>query len=215
MVLTGNTPVKGIVITSPHKAARTGDHAVGPGLPPRQRIVVAARELFYRHGIRAVGVEAIAEAAGTNKMTLYRHFPSKDELVAECLRQLGQEMEATWDELAAAHPGDARAQLVAWLGRVAGRLRDPQDRGCALVNAAIELPEKDHPARQVIEAVKASVRRRLVKLCADAGLSQPDMLADELILLVEGARVCAQSMGPQGPCDRLAQMGAALIAAHM
>ena len=57
------------------------------GIPPRERILAAAAELFYRHGVRAVGVDAIAEAAGTNKMTLYRHFPSKDELVAEYLRQ--------------------------------------------------------------------------------------------------------------------------------
>lgn len=183
-------------------------------VPPRQRILAVAREQFYRHGIRAVGVEAIAEAAGTNKMTLYRHFSSKDELVAECLRQLGKEIEAGWGELAERHPGDARAQLLAWLERVATRLRDPQDRGCALVNAAIELPDKDHPARRVIDAVKASVRRRLVHLCAEAGRSQPEALADELILLVEGARVCAQSMGPQGPCSRVTSMGEALIDAH-
>ncbi len=60
-------------------------------IPPRERIIAAARDLFYRHGIRAVGVEAIAEAAGTNKMTLYRHFDSKDELVAEYLRGLAAE----------------------------------------------------------------------------------------------------------------------------
>ena len=59
-------------------------------IPPRERILAAAGDLFYRHGIRAVGVEAIAEAAGTNKMTLYRHFASKDELVAEYLRQSAQ-----------------------------------------------------------------------------------------------------------------------------
>jgi AcrR family transcriptional regulator len=59
-------------------------------LPPRDRLVAVAAELFYRHGIRAIGVDAIAEAAGTNKMTLYRHFASKDELVAECLRQVAR-----------------------------------------------------------------------------------------------------------------------------
>jgi AcrR family transcriptional regulator len=185
-----------------------------PALPPRERILAAARELFYRHGVRAVGVEAIAEAAGTNKMTLYRHFSSKDELVAECLRQLGVEVEAGWVELQAEHPGDPRAQLVAWLKRVADRLLDPQDRGCALINAAVELPEKEHPARQVVEAVKAKVRTRITSLCVEAGLSEPEMLADELVLLIEGARVCAQSMGPNGPCGRVVSMGEALIIAH-
>src|SRR6201987_873046 len=80
-------------------------------LAPRERIVAAACDLFYRHGIRAVGVEAIAEAAGTNKMTLYRHFSSKDELVAECLRRVASQADALWESLAAEHPGDARAQL--------------------------------------------------------------------------------------------------------
>ena len=56
-------------------------------IPPRERILAVASDLFYRNGIRAVGVESIAEAAGTNKMTLYRHFSSKDELVAEYLRR--------------------------------------------------------------------------------------------------------------------------------
>src|SRR5215213_1464511 len=84
--------------------------------PPRERILAAASDLFYRYGIRAVGVEAIAEAAGTNKMTLYRHFASKDELVAEYLRRLAADAGSFWDELEAAHPGDPHAQLRGWLG---------------------------------------------------------------------------------------------------
>src|SRR5579862_7226112 len=116
-------------------------------IPPRARILAAAGELFYRHGIRAVGVEAIAEAAGTNKMTLYRHFTSKDELVAEYLRQTAQTADGCWDRFAQAHPGDTLAQLNAWLEEMAHHLAAPGERGCALANAAIELPEKDHPAR--------------------------------------------------------------------
>src|ERR1700682_3553727 len=84
-------------------------------IPPRARILAAAGELFYRHGIRAVGVEAIAEAAGTNKMTLYRHFASKDELVAEYLRQSAKVADACWDRLEKAHPGNPLAQLREWL----------------------------------------------------------------------------------------------------
>src|SRR5437660_8439940 len=82
---------------------------------PRERIVAAARDLFYRHGIRAVGVDAVAEAAATNKMTLYRHFDSKDLLVAECLRRWAAEVDAAWDEIARAHEGHPREQLQAWL----------------------------------------------------------------------------------------------------
>src|ERR671936_1703782 len=81
------------------------------GIPPRERILAVAADLFYRHGIRAVGVEAIAEAAGTNKMTLYRHFASKDELVAEYLRQSADKASSLWERLAAQYPGEARGQL--------------------------------------------------------------------------------------------------------
>jgi AcrR family transcriptional regulator len=183
-------------------------------IPPRERILAVAADLFYRHGIRAVGVDAIAEAAGTNKMTLYRHFASKDELVAEYLRHLAEKAGASWDRRAAQHPGDPCAQLRGWLGDVAAQLASGDQRGCALANAAVELPEKDHPARRVIEAFKTAQRQRIIDLCAAADLDQPEMLADELFLLLEGARVTAQSIGRDGLGERFIRMGEAMIAAH-
>src|SRR5438309_7132345 len=101
----------------------------GERIPPRARLLAVAAELFYRHGIRAVGVDAIAEAAGTNKMTLYRHFASKDELVAEYLRQFAEFADTCWDRFARAHPGDSRAQLRAWLIEMAEHLASAGERG--------------------------------------------------------------------------------------
>ena len=183
-------------------------------IPPRERILAVAADLFYRHGIRAVGVESIAEAAGTNKMTLYRHFASKDELVAAYLRRLADKASSSWDRLAAEHPGNPRAQLRGWLQNQAEHVGSGNERGCALANAAVELPEKDHPARRVIEAFKTAQRQRIIDLCTAAELAQPEMLADELFLLLEGARVTAQSIGRDGLGDRLIRMGEAMIAAH-
>src|ERR1700759_2131629 len=85
---------------------------------PRDRILETARDMFHKHGIKGVGVDAIAEAAGTNKMTLYRHFESKDELVAACLRALAAEKEAEWHAIAARYAGDPEGQLRAWLRHV-------------------------------------------------------------------------------------------------
>ncbi len=195
-------------------ATRAATIGKAEGIPPRERILAVAADLFYRHGIRVVGVEAIAEAAGTNKMTLYRHFPSKDELVAAYLRRLAEKASASWDKLAAQHAGDPRAQLRAWLENMAGHLDSGDQRGCPLSNAAVELPEKDHPARPVIEAFKNAQRNRIIRLCAAADLAQPELLADELFLLLEGARVTAQSMGRAGLGERLIRMGEAMIAAH-
>jgi AcrR family transcriptional regulator len=185
------------------------------GIPPRERILATAADLFYRHGIRAVGVDSIAEAAGTNKMTLYRHFASKDELVAEYLRCLADKATSSWDRLTSQYPGDPRAQLRGWLLEMAAHVESGKERGCALANAAVELPEKDHPARRVIEAFKSAQRQRIIELCSAAGLSDPEMLADELFLLLEGARVTAQSIGREGLGERLIRMGEAKIAAHL
>jgi AcrR family transcriptional regulator len=189
--------------------------SANPRVPPRERIIAAASDLFYRHGIRAVGVEAIAEAAGTNKMTLYRHFDSKDELVAEYLRCLANCAGKFWSDLEAAHPGDPRAQLRGWLAAMEAHVVDADQRGCALANAAVELPEKDHPARRVIEEFKIAQRDRLVALCRETRVDEPELLADELFLLLEGARVSAQSLGPNGPASRLVRMGEAVIASHI
>src|SRR5213595_1088566 len=98
-------------------------------LPVRERILVAAGDLFHKHGIRGVGVEAIAEAAGTNKMTLYRHFSSKDELVAEYLRCLATQAGRFWTELEVAHPGNPRAQLRGWLKSMEAHVVDADQRG--------------------------------------------------------------------------------------
>ena len=182
--------------------------------PPRERILAAARELFYRRGIHAVGVDAIAETAGTNKMTLYRHFASKDALVAACLSELTQEFDAAWNVIAAAHIGDPKGQLVAWLRHICDFKEHEAERGCALANAAVELPEPDHPARRVIREYKIAAREQLIRLCRDAKLADAERLADQVFLICEGARVTAQSVGTTGLSARLAGMLEALINEH-
>src|SRR6202795_441244 len=114
--------------------ARPAADRHGTSPPPRERILAAARELFYRRGIHAVGVDAIAEAAATNKMTLYRHFASKDLLVAECLRRLAGEMDAVWEENARAHAGDPLGQLLGWVRGLGAWKLDLAERGCAFLN---------------------------------------------------------------------------------
>ncbi len=179
--------------------------------PPRERILQAARELFYRDGINAVSVDAIAAAAGTNKMTLYRHFASKDELVAAYLQSLAAESEALWEEAGERYPGEAEAQLRYLLKRISQFADECTGRGCALANAAVELSGRAHPARRIIEEAKTRNRQRLAKLCREAGYAQPERLADEIFLLVEGARVSLQSVGPEGPGSRLFALAEQLL----
>jgi AcrR family transcriptional regulator len=178
---------------------------------PRDRIAGAARDLFHKHGIRAIGVDAIAEAAGTNKMTLYRHFGSKDDLIVQCLRDAALEAEAWWAELESSHPGDPVARLHAWVRDGAKCVFD-DERGCDLANAAVELSETAHPARRVIEEIKTAHRDRLANLCKEAGVEEADLLADTLSLLIEGARVSRRSIGSDGPSARFVRMCEAVIA---
>jgi AcrR family transcriptional regulator len=180
---------------------------------PRARILATARDLFYRDGIRAVGVEAIAAEAGTNKMTLYRNFGSKEELIAEYLRGEVGEVEAHWDALIARHGDDPKALILAWLKDMGALMTRPESRGCPMVNAAVELPDPNHPGRKVIEQHKSAMRDRLAAACRKAGLAHPELLADQIHMLVEGAGVCLQSVGPDGPSHRLVRIVEGLLAA--
>jgi AcrR family transcriptional regulator len=181
---------------------------------PRARILAAAKDLFYARGIRAVSVDEIAAAARTNKMTLYRHFRSKDLLIAEYLQMLAAEADEIWSAVERAHPGDPSAQLRAWLAPIGSHLCEEGGRGCALANAAVELPETDHPARAVIERHKIRQREQLARLCNEAGYLHPERLADEIFLLLEGARVNVQSVGRGGPGARFPEMVSALMQSH-
>ena len=183
-------------------------------IPPRERILDAACELFYSRGIRNVSVDEIAAAAQTNKMTLYRHFESKDLLVAEYLKKLAGMSESWSADIERAHPSDAKGQLDAWIELVSSNLGKATDRGCPMANAAVEIPEKDHPARIVIEQYKTRQRERLVRLCSEAGYREPERLADELFLLFEGACINIQSVGCCGPGARFAHMARTLMKSH-
>ena len=185
-----------------------------PRTPPRQRILEAAADLFRRVGIRGVGVEALAEAAGTNKMTLYRHFASKDELVAEWVRGIVAQKEAEWDEIAANHPGDPQAQLVDWSRRVAKKFAEMEERGSALGNALAELPEADHPARRVIDDHRVREHERVRALCREAGFPEPELAADQFYMMIEGAKACVQCIGLKRVGEHLMRSVDALIAAR-
>ena len=195
---------------TPEKSAQS---STDRELPPRERILAAAHDLFYRHGIHAVSVDQIAEVASSNKMTLYRHFKSKDELVAECARECAREWESEWKANVANFPGDPLGALKSWCRGVAECMTS-EERGCFMANAAVELPQVDHPARRVIEESKRAHRDAMVGLARDAGFVEPETLGDALFTTMEGARICQQSFGEGKAADRLYGMLDALINTH-
>jgi AcrR family transcriptional regulator len=187
----------------------------GGGKPARERIFEVAKDLFYRLGIRAVGVESIVAAAGATKMSLYRSFPSKDDLVVAYLKDRDALYWQWWDRVTARHPDDPRQQIRALFKSVAGKTTRPGTRGCPFTNAATEFPEAHHPGRAVAAANKMKLRERLCELGRATGARDPERLGDQLFLLMEGAYASAQIMGSDGPALNLAEAADALVAAQL
>jgi AcrR family transcriptional regulator len=201
------------------QAERMADHAEvrGPAEAPpkaRDRIFAVAKDMFYQRGIRAVGVEAIVAAAGATKMSLYRSFPSKDDLVVAYLKERDAIYWRWWDEIMDNHAGDPRAQIRALFESIAKRIGRPGYRGCPFTNAATEFPEPDHPGREVSAENTRELRARLRGLAAAAGARDAAALGDQLFLLIEGAYASGQIMGPEGPSASIAAAAESLVAAH-
>src|SRR2546426_11850087 len=218
MILTGNSPVNQRLdmTRNPRINGQSPLRKRDANRPSaRKRIFDTASELFYLKGIRAVGVETIAAEADPTRMSLYRNFPAKDELVAEWLREHDANFWQTWDAMSSRHPKDPRRQIKAAFALLAKHVADPKARGCPMANAAVELTEKHHPARKVIEAHKAKLRARLAEMCARVGARKPRLLADQLFLLMEGAQISTQILGVRGPARNVARAAESLIEAQV
>jgi AcrR family transcriptional regulator len=191
------------------------DSACGePRRTAATRIFETARDLFYRRGIRAVGVDEIVSQAGVTKPSLYRSFDSKDDLVAKCLESFAAEGLAAQEARIAAAGPEPLARLRALIGFYADEMAQPGFRGCPMSNTAVEFPEEGHPGRLVAESCKTALRERVVGLTRQVASDDPDGLADGLILLIEGAYAAHHVFGSQGPANAFVLASERLIAAH-
>ncbi len=179
-----------------------------------ERIRETAEELFYREGIRAVGVDEIVARAGVTKPSLYRSYASKDELVADCLRHHGSKRLDAFDA-ALLEGDDVRAAFRAWLTGLSERATKPDYRGCGNSNAVVEYPHIDHPARKVAAENKSRFRARLHALAKELGAPEPGLLGDMLLLIIEGSYTSGQLFGAGGPASRLVQAVDMMIDAHL
>ena len=177
-----------------------------PQLAPRERILDAAEELFFTEGISRVSVDTIAAKAKSTKMTVYRHFNSKDALVLEWLRLLVDKYTEVFEVLSAQHAGDPKAQILGIAQFIAHGLSAASYRGCPFTNSLAEIPEPGNPARRLIEEHKKRQFLRLVVLCAEADLPEPNEAAMELTYLMEGAQVVSQNKSIVGVGEKLMKM---------
>ncbi len=178
----------------------------------QQRILDAATELFYSQGIKATGVEAIVKLAGTNKMTLYKYFPSKDELVLAFLRKRDADFTDWFIARIDSRAESPRDKLLAVFEVIAEWLDIPEFRGCAFINAAAEFPLEGNPVHRVSAEFYDRFRGYLCELARQCGTARPENLAVQLSLLVEGAIVSEQMKRHSGAAAEARQAAEVLIA---
>lgn len=168
----------------------------------RDALLSTAEGLFARQGYRAVGIDTVLAAAGVAKMTLYKHFRSKEELIAAVLERRGNAIAGGLTERIAAAPADPEARLLAVFDWLEQAVRSPKFHGCLFIKAASEYPAAEDLPRQAAEAFKQACRDQLEGLCRDLPVVDPEGLARQLQLLFEGALVVAfLQRTPQAAAD--------------
>lgn len=179
--------------------------------PAAERILETVSRLFYEEGIRAVGVDTIAEEADVSKITIYNNFGSKDELVAAYLRRRDERWRAVLDRGTGRHQ-DPTGRILAVFDAYGDYLFDEEGyRGCAFINAAAEITDDDHPARPVIREHKEGIRIHLSALAAEAGFKDPEGLAESLLILLEGAWVTAVVRRSSEPLECAREVAVSLL----
>lgn len=181
------------------------------GADLRERVLETASKLFYERGVHAVGVDLVVAEAKIAKTSLYRHFRTKDDLIAAFLVREDEDFWGTWDAVTEKNREDPAAELnahLAWIGERVGR---PNYRGCPQINVAAEFPDPGHPARKVARTHKAELRRRLTDLAERLGAIKPIELGGQLAVLVNGAFVSSQMLTANEAVSLLQHMANALI----
>jgi AcrR family transcriptional regulator len=178
----------------------------------RTHVLDVAGELFYWKGIRATGVDQIAAKAEVAPTTLYRLFPSKDDLVGAYVERADQDLRETMAVAAAARP-DPRDQIMAMFDVVNKQIESGQFRGCAMMMTLAEFPDPDLPAHRNAVAGKAWTRRRIGELTDELGVDDPAELADHLTLVLEGMLALSQALGPHGPAEQARHLAEKILTA--
>lgn len=176
----------------------------------KDQILETAGKLFYERGYRAVGVDTIIAESGVAKMTLYRHFPTKDDLIAEYLQRASEAFFA-WVETLTKDETSARKKLELIFGAVASRAVQPACLGCTFMAAALEFPELEHKAHAVALDYKKKVLALLTELSRQAQAKNPALLGEGLMLLMDGAWSAARMFGPGSYAGRVLEVAKALM----
>lgn len=176
----------------------------------RDQILDTASELFYQRGVHAVGVDVIIAEAGVAKSSLYRHFRSKDDLIAAYVKSQDEAFWRQWDHISALHHDDRETliALVTWIGQ---KIASPGYRGCPQLNIVAEFPDPAHPAREVATHHKNELRRRLRELTTGLDVAPRHIAADQIWLLIDGAFANHRQIAQSDPVTLLVTGALAIL----
>ena len=196
----------------PPGESRRSDRATAPQ-DLRERILATASNLFYQRGVRAVGIDLVIAEAGVAKTSLYRYFPTKDDLIVAFLQREDVDFWSVWDDVSERHADDPVGELEAHMRWVGERLSRSNYRGCPQINVAAEFAEQTHPARQVARSHMKALRARLAAIAHRLDVARPDQLAAQLAVLLNGAFVSSELLAPEEATEILLASARALVAA--
>ncbi|WP_028544868.1 TetR/AcrR family transcriptional regulator [Paenibacillus taiwanensis] len=157
----------------------------------KTRILRVASYLFYREGVRAVGIDRIIAESGVAKASFYRNFATKDDLVVAYLEQFYDTFMKPFDEVKARHPEEPVKQLYELIESLGARIDTPGYRGCPFANTAVEFPNPDHPTYEIVMRYHTDTRHNLALAAEQAKAAEPNTLADQLLMLFNGALITA------------------------
>jgi AcrR family transcriptional regulator len=181
----------------------------------REHILDVASGLFYKHGIRNVGIDRIIGESGIARMTLYNHFKSKDLLIEEYLRRASSRWMKWYAGKIERASEDPRERILAAFSVLDGWFRSRDFRGCSVTNAMVELADDAHPAAAVKDEYHDSLRNLFGGLVRDAGMNESEELVEELIVVLRGAMISALVDGPQGVAARARRTSEHLLDGHL
>jgi AcrR family transcriptional regulator len=182
--------------------------------PAEERIRLAARRCFMMYGIY-VPLREIAELAESNEATAIIYHESKDSLVHSYVQELITENERDWKRIETEHPNDPEAQLRSWIKEIGLRTADALEEASMLARATAQLYRwNSTPNLELARSYRKRELNRIVQLCRKAEFDEPVLLANKLVLLLDGARSDGNSFGSRGPHCYLYEAGADLMAAH-
>lgn len=161
----------------------------------RNKILSTASELFYQKGIQHVGINEVISTSGVAKRTLYRWFPSKDDLIEAVMKYRATEW-LHWFEAAVEERGNtAKERLLGTFDVLRNWYADPNFRGCPFINAVLEIADATHPAHQVSMSVREAIRQYVMRLAVEAGVKEPETFSQQYLLLIGGASLVATIEG--------------------